>query len=363
MSCVLGDGCHQMRARGSRGLVEPDRRAGVAVGPRRSITQSVHPGDGSVGHQWALSGSHSQTATLPKWPRTAGRGDWLALRAAGEAALVVLDSLLPEHADIERVDDLATSYDGASVLVRWYRVKGVPPSDAGPAVVYLHGGGMIAGTVELYDRLVAAYVADSGVPILAVDFRRAPEHPHPTPVEDAFAGLAWLHDRAGELGVDPGRIAFMGDSGGGGLAAGAALLARDRGLSVARQILIYPMLDDRNTVPDPALLPFVGSHFDDNFTRWQALLGDSAGGPDVPSVAAPARALDLSGLPATYVEVGELDIFRDESIEYARRLAVAGTSVELHVHRGCIHGFDRVGAGTDVVRRSRADRVRFLQRL
>ncbi len=303
------------------------------------------------------------TATLPTWPRGVVRGDWLGLRASGEAALAALDSLLPENAEIERVDDLATSYDGASMLVRWYRAKDVPTSDAGPAVIYLHGGGMIAGTVELYDRLVAAYVADSGVPMLAVDFRRAAEDPHPAPVEDAFAGLAWLHERASAFGIDPGRIALMGDSGGGGLAAGAALLARDRGLPVAGQILIYPMLDDRNTLPDPALAPFVGTHYDDNFTRWHALLGNAVGGPDVPEAAAPARAVDLSGLPPTYVEVGELDIFRDESIEYARRVAAAGTSVELHVHPGCIHGFDRVGAGTDVVRRSRADRIRVLQHL
>ena len=189
------------------------------------------------------------------------------------------------------------------------------------------------------------------------------EHPHPAPAEDAYAGLAWLAAHAAELGVDPGRIALMGDSGGGGLAAAAALLARDRGLPVAKQILIYPMLDDRTTVPDPALAPWAGWSYDDNYTGWHALVGALVGGPDVPAYAAPAQAAGLSGLPAAYIEVGELDIFRDEAIEYARRLALTGTSVELHVHPGCPHGFDRITADADVVRRARADRLRALTRL
>jgi acetyl esterase/lipase len=131
-------------------------------------------------------------------------------------------------------------------------------------------------------------------------------------------------------------------------------------LDVAKQILIYPMLDDRNTVPDPALVPLAGWFYDDNYTGWHALLGEKIGGEDVPGSAAPARAADLTGLAPAYVEVGVLDIFRDESIEYARRLAAAGTSVELHVHPGCPHGFDRIAADADDVRRSRADRIRAL---
>jgi acetyl esterase/lipase len=293
-------------------------------------------------------------------PAPAPRDDWQALRANGEAGLARLEAALPAYESVSRTDHQATSYDDARVLVRWYSPPGHDPSAASPAAVYLHGGGMIMGTVAQYDRWVAAYAADSGVPLLAVDYRRAPEHPHPAPVEDAYAGLAWLAGHARELGVDPARIALMGDSGGGGLAAAAALLARDRGLPVARQVLIYPMLDDRTTTPDPALVPWAGWSYDDNFTGWHALLGDLIGRPDVPAYAAPARAADLSGLPPTYIEVGELDIFRDEAIEYARRIALTGTSVELHVHPGCPHGFDRIAAQADVVRRARADRLRVL---
>ena len=277
--------------------------------------------------------------------------------------LAAIDARLPEHAEIERVNDVATSHDGADdrrALVPARRPDHAPT--AGPAVVYLHGGGMILASVDLYDRLVAGYVAETGVPMLSVDYRLAPEHPHPSPVEDSFAGLRWLVDHAAELGVDPGRVAVMGDSGGGGLAAGVALMARDRNLALARQVLIYPMLDDRNTTPDPNLAPFAGWSYDDNYTGWHALLGDRIGTDDVPAYAAPARAVDVSGLPPTYVETGELDIFRDESIEYARRIAATGTSIELHVHPGCPHGFDRLG-DIPVVRRAFADRHRVLRSL
>jgi acetyl esterase/lipase len=291
-------------------------------------------------------------------PQPAPRDDWKALRANIEHSLSIMDARTPERADVTRMDHRIRSYDGAEVVARWYVPTG---GGDGSAAVFLHGGGMIAGTVALHDRLIAGYAGDSGVPLLAVDYRRAPEDPHPAPVEDCYAGLAWLTEHAAELGVDAGRIAVMGESGGGGLAAGTALLARDRSLPVARQILVYPMLDDRTTTDDPALAPFLGWSADDNYTGWHALLGDAAGGPEVSSYAAPARASDLSGLPPSYVEVGELDLFRDESVDYARRIAAAGASVELHVHPGCPHGFELIAPDSAVARRARADRLRVLK--
>ncbi|MEV0275819.1 alpha/beta hydrolase [Streptomyces sp. NPDC050610] len=298
-------------------------------------------------------------------PPPADRGDWRRLRADGEAGLAAAEAGLPESADIGRREFTTTSHEGARVSLRWYTPprSGETPEQPGPAVVHLHGGGMILGSVQLFDRTVAGYVAESRVPMLAVDYRRAPEHPHPAPVEDCWAGLAWLAEHAAELGVDPARIAVMGDSAGGGLAAGTALLARDRGVALARQILVYPMLDDRNTRPDPVLAPFTGWNWDYNYTGWHALLGDAVGTPDVPCAAAPARADDLTGLPTAYIEVGELDIFRDESLDYARRLTAAGVSTELHLHPGCPHGFDRLAPAADIVRRSRADRLRVLRGL
>ena len=301
----------------------------------------------------ALSSSAGRAPLAP-----AARDDWKTLRANQQAASPFFSAALPEHAEVSRTDYSAASHDGAQVALRWFAPEGHDATGSGPAVVFLHGGGMIMGSVEQDDRFIAAYAAESGVPVLAVDYRLAPEHPHPDPVEDCYAGLAWLAAHASDLGVDPGRIALMGESAGGGLAAGTALLARDRGPAVARQILIHPMLDDRNTVPDPALAPFTLWSYDDNYTGWHALLGERLGTGDVPAPAAPARALDLAGLPAAYLEVGGLDIFRDEDIEFARRLAAAGVPVELHVHPGCPHGFDLIAPAADIARRARADRLR-----
>ena len=155
----------------------------------------------------------------------------------------------------------------------------------------------------------------------------------------------------------------MGDSAGGGLAAGVALLARERGVALARQILVYPTLDDHTTTVDPALAPFVTWTWEDNDTAWRCLLGDAAGTDAAPVTAAPARAQDLAGLPAAYVEVGDVDLLREECVEHARRLAAAGTAVELHVHQGAPHGFDGIAPDAAVTRRARADRLRVLRSL
>lgn len=299
-------------------------------------------------------------------PRMAALAD-ITLPAAGDVAgrrtmieqiMADVSAAQPMPDDVTTTDFHATAADGAAILLRWYVKDGAQP---GPAALYIHGGGMILGNVGLYDGPVARYVSRSGTSLLSVEYRYAPEHPHPIPVEDCYAGLQWLHAHAAELGVDPARIAIMGDSGGGGLAAGLAILARDRGgPAIARQILVYPMLDDRNTVPDPELVPFLAWSYDDNVTGWGALLGDAAGGPDVSPYAAPARLTDATGLPPAYIEVGQLDIFRDEDIAYAVLLGRAGVEVELHLHPGAPHAFEGFAFASAVAKRSAADRVRVL---
>lgn len=295
---------------------------------------------------------------LPSLPP--GRDDWRGLRRFIDAGMAMISATMLDQKSIERQDFAVGSHDGAEVRIRWYAPQNHDYTAAGPGVVYLHGGGMISGSLDLYDRLVAGYVADSKVPMLSVDYRLAPEHPHPHPAEDCYAGLAWLSSRAADLGVSPARLAVMGDSAGGGLAAAVALLARDRSLPLAKQILIYPMLDDRTTRPDPALVPFATWTYDNNYTGWRALLGDRIGGGDVPYVAAPGRTTDFAGLASAYIEVGELDIFREECVAYAAALAATGVSAELHVHPGCPHGFDRMAPSAGVVRRARSDRLRLL---
>jgi acetyl esterase/lipase len=287
-------------------------------------------------------------------------GDWKSLREVIESQMSAMAAAMPRFSSVIVNSYSMANADGSSIALRWHIKADTTP---GAAVLYLHGGGMILGSLDLYEPTVCEYVHATGVPMLAVEYRLAPEHPHPIPVEDCFAALRWLFDHARELNVDPARIAVMGDSAGGGLSAAVALLARDRGLSLAKQILIYPMLDDRNMEPDPALAAFATWTYDNNRTGWTALLGDSRGGVDVPPSAAPARAIDLTNVAAAYIEVGELDIFRNEDIEYARRLAACGVSVELHVHAGVPHGFERIAPKSNVAQRAFVDRWRVISNL
>lgn len=289
-------------------------------------------------------------------------GDVDGRRVSGHKMFDLVRGRRAPAAGVESQQFSLTVADGAQLNLTWYHPSGT--NGPGSAALYLHGGGMIFGLDHIgamYEMLVGDYVATAGVPMLVVDYRIAPEHRDPTPVEDCYAALQWLAEHATELGVEPSRIAVMGDSAGGGLAAGVCLLARDRGgPAVAQQILVYPMLDDRTTTPDPQIEPFLTWTYDDNLTGWGALLGDQAGGASVSPYAAPARADDLSGLPATYIDVGDLDIFRDEDIDYARRLSEAGVPTELHVYPGCPHAFEALAPGADVSRRVITDRVRRL---
>ncbi|MCU1684061.1 MAG: alpha/beta hydrolase protein [Amycolatopsis sp.] len=289
------------------------------------------------------------------------RGDWKALREAGNVGQAYMATLVPQVAGIKTATYHATARDGSSIELRWYTTGDA--SQPGPAVVYAHGGGMVLGSLDTYDALLSWYVARSGVPILSVGYRLAPEATGTALAEDVFAGLAWLAANAAGVGVDPARIAVMGDSGGGAPTAGATILARDRGLPVARQLLVYPMLDDRNQTPDPALVPFATWGYGDNYTAWQAVLGADLGCATVAPVAAPGRLKDFSRLPPAYLEVGDLDIFRDETIAYAQGLARAGVPVELHVHPGAPHGWDRFAADSASARRAYGDRVRVLTTL
>ena len=122
--------------------------------------------------------------------------------------------------------------------------------------------------------------------------------------------------------------------------------------------MVYPMLDDRNVVPGPIPAALLTWTYDNNFTGWNAALGEARGTASVPQVAAPARLTDFAGLASAYIEVGDLDIFRDESIAYAQRLAQAGVPVELHVHRGAPHGFERFAPAAKIAERAMGDRAR-----
>ena len=285
------------------------------------------------------------------------RGDAIALRDVVNMTLRLMDSAEPDSPNVQTAEYSVSVADG-DIRVRWYTSERSAPSSA---VVYCHGGGKVCGSVDLYDRLVSKYVEETGVPFLSVDYRLAPECAGTTAVDDGLAALAWFVERADKFGVDKARIAIMGDSGGGGVAAGVAIAARDAGIPVAKQILIYPMLDDRNIEPDPEIAPFATWTYDNNYTGWNALLGADRGSDNVSSLTAPARLTEFAGLAPAFIDVGELDIFCDESILYALRLGRAGVSTELYVRPGCPHAFDRAAPAAEVSARSWADRYRAIK--
>ncbi|QFT54375.1 alpha/beta hydrolase [Microbulbifer sp. THAF38] len=286
-------------------------------------------------------------------------GDVATRREIGERVLREVLRTQPMPSDVLIEDFLVKAADGSSMLLRWYCKEGSTP---GSAVLYLHGGGLIFNDVGIYDQTVANYVSKSGIPFLSVDYRKAPEHPFPTPIEDCYSALSWLHKNAKQLNVDPSRLAVMGDSAGGGLSAALTILTRERkGPSLARQILIYPMLDDRNIIEDPNLAPLVLWTNDDNLTAWRAYLGDAAGTNNVSPVAAPAHLKNAEGLPPAYIEVGELDIFRNEDIQYARLLTNDGVSTEFHLRPGVIHAWEVFAPEIPISVRAMNDRIRVIQ--
>jgi acetyl esterase/lipase len=234
-----------------------------------------------------------------------------------------------------------------------------------PAVYHIHGGGMIMGDNRLGVTEMLDWAQELGLAVVSVEYRLAPEHPHPAPVEDCYAGLVWTASHADELGVDPDRILVVGASAGGGLAAAVALLARDRGGPVLfGQMLIYPMLDDRNDTPSAVQMAGLGIwDRTANETGWTALLGDERGGPNVSPYAAPARATDLSGLPSAFIDVGSAETFRDEDVAYASHIWQAGGKAELHVWPGAFHGFDGLSPQAAISQHARAARQNWLHRL
>ncbi len=212
-----------------------------------------------------------------------------------------------------------------------------------PGILHIHGGGYVMGTADMTVPTDAAYATQFGATVVSVDYRLAPETPHPGPVEDCYAALAWLHAQAAELGVDRGRIAVTGESAGGGLAAATVLLARDRAqYAVAFQHLVFPMLDDR-TVTQSDASPHLGEFVwtqDSNRFGWTALLGRAPGRPRRLAVRrSGAHERTCRACRRHFVACGALDLFLEENLDYARRLIRAGVATEMHIYPGAPHGF------------------------
>ena len=232
-----------------------------------------------------------------------------------------------------------------------------------PGLLWIHGGGYVTGTAR-DDVNCYALAEHVGCTIVSVDYRLAPEATYKEAVTDCFAGLNWLVDNAGALGIDTSRIAIGGASAGGGLSAGLALYNRDHnGPDLALQLLIYPMLDDTHDTPSGRAITHEKVwNRDVSLKAWKMYLGDEHGSDDVSPYAAAARAKDLSGLPPAFVTVGTADLFRDEDIDYAQRLMAAGVPTELEVYPGMFHGGEIIAATADVSQRMRQGYLDALKR-
>jgi acetyl esterase/lipase len=253
-----------------------------------------------------------------------------------EAMLGGAPAELPEGVRV--IDRTVEAGDGHPITVRLY--EPVTVTTGGPALYWMHGGGLVMGSVALDDAPCAATALELGIVVASVEYRTAPAFPFPTPLDDCVAGFEWLVEHAASLGIDPTRVAVGGNSAGAGLAAALTLRQRDLDrVAPCFQLLRYPMLDDRNvTASSRAITDGRVWNRGANVASWHAYLGDLGRTDDVPVYAAASRATDLAGLPPAIITVGGLDMFLDEDIAYAQALMAGGVSTELHVYPAAFHG-------------------------
>ncbi|WP_404434570.1 alpha/beta hydrolase [Microbacterium lacus] len=217
----------------------------------------------------------------------------------------------------------------------------IPPAPTGAGLLWIHGGGLVLGAAAMSDQFCGETARDTGVTIVSVEYRVAPKHPFPAALDDVYAGWHWMRQHAAELGFDANRLAVGGQSAGGGLAACLAQRLHDEGQPPAAQWLFCPMLDD-HTAADRA------RDADDNFVwnnranlvGWRSYLGGDPGGAVVSPYAVAARREDLTGLPPTWLYVSDIELFHDECVTYAERLAAAGVDVTFRLEHGAAHGFE-----------------------
>jgi acetyl esterase/lipase len=245
-----------------------------------------------------------------------------------------LDGLLVENIFISR--------QNADSKLRLRIYKPLTVNTSTPVLLWIHGGGYLIGKPEQDDSLCVQYVRELSIPVVSVEYRLAPKHPFPAPLDDCYSALKWIASHAEKLNIDPRRIAVGGNSAGSGLAAALAQLTLDRQeIELAFQLLIYPMLDDRTVLrTDIDDSNNVAWNHKSNRFGWESYLGQNCGAEHAPAYSVPARRADLSGLPPAWIGVGDLDIFHDEDVAYAQRLKESGVECELKIIPGAFHGFD-----------------------
>lgn len=271
---------------------------------------------------------------------------------------------IPPAQESEDVITISRHISGAAdqeMLVKIYEPRNRNQA-ALPALLWIHGGGYVIGHPNMDDGLCQTFAITANCIVVSVDYRLAPEHPYPAAIEDCYKALKWMSDNSDELNIDVARIAIAGASAGGGLTAALALMARDKGgPSIVFQMPLYPMIDDRNTTPSSYEITDERATWNrsKNTAAWSMYLGEHANG-EISQYAAPARAHNLAGLPPTYTCVGQLDPFRDETIEYVARLAQSGVDVEFQLYPGCFHGFESVVPNAKVSQHARNEYVNAL---
>lgn len=291
---------------------------------------------------------------------TLGLEDVTAARAAMEELVEAASTGLErDESGLEIEDRVVAGYAGSpDVGVRIFQP--LPVASGRPALLHIHGGGFVVGSVATEHVGASMLASNLGAVVVSVDYRLAPEHPFPAALHDCYAALTWVHDAAEDLGIDTRRVVVYGQSAGGGLAAALALFARDHGgPSICFQFLGIPELDDR--LDTPSMQAFSDTPLwnrPNAELSWRYYLGEPRG-PEVSQYAAPARAADLSGLPPAYVSTMEFDPLRDEGIRYATRLLEAGVSTELHSYPGTFHGSALV-VSASVSRRIAAEEIQVL---
>ncbi len=285
--------------------------------------------------------------------------DIVERREAVDRMLAALNAASPPSQTVSVEDRKVPGHEGdPDISVRIFRPNS--SSTDLPGIYFIHGGGMILGNVDGESAVCTRLCAELGAVVVSVEYRLAPEHPYPAPVDDCYAGLVWTAEHGAELGIDPSRLAIFGMSAGGGLALAMSLLARDRrGPSICFQMPIYPMIDDRNMTQSSREVTEVGIwDRSANIAAWALYLNGLA----ADQYAAPARATRLVGLPPTFIDVGEMDVFRDEDIAFAARLVQAGVPTEFHMYPGAYHASETLAPEATLSQRIWAARFDALRR-
>ena len=266
--------------------------------------------------------------------------------------------LLPMFGDAEPIHEVQDHLVAGAIPVRVYRnVRGATV----PAAVYFHGGGWVLGDRNTHDALCRRLAKQSGFTVFAVDYRRAPEHKFPLPLDDCYVATQSIWENADEFHIDPNRIAVVGDSAGGNLAVGVSLKARDQGQSfVSFQLLIYPVLQKNfETTSYNEFAEGHGLTKESMIWFWRQYLAKDDDGDN--PYAAPLNATDLRGLPATHVITAEYDVLRDEGEAFAARLAAANVPTTSRRYDGMIHGFTHMSGVFDVGKQSIDDIAKILK--